>query len=127
MQRQRREDHIALDRNGLPEQVDQLDLRDPLVQKRAGGIAMHGDGTQGAHLGRFDQARAGLSYKVPRPPLRPCAEKLPAPVARPDRAGALDHSTQFASARSEEHTSELQSLMPSSYAVFCLQKKRNKY
>src|SRR3546814_7333224 len=29
------------------------------------------------------------------------------------------------SERSEEHTSELQSLMRSSYAVFCLQKKKN--
>src|SRR3546814_3824167 len=29
-----------------------------------------------------------------------------------------------ASARSEEHTSELQSLMRSSYAVFCLKKKK---
>src|SRR3546814_10387467 len=29
--------------------------------------------------------------------------------------------------RSEEHTSELQSLMRISYAVFCLQKKKNKY
>src|SRR3546814_7195312 len=29
------------------------------------------------------------------------------------------------SARSEEHTSELQSLMRTSYAVFCLQKKKN--
>src|SRR3546814_6406827 len=29
--------------------------------------------------------------------------------------------------RSEEHTSELQSLMRSSYAVFCLKKKKNKY
>src|SRR3546814_4295591 len=28
--------------------------------------------------------------------------------------------------RSEEHTSELQSLMRNSYAVFCLQKKKNK-
>src|SRR3546814_10658753 len=28
--------------------------------------------------------------------------------------------------RSEEHTSELQSLMRHSYAVFCLQKKNNK-
>src|SRR3546814_6645992 len=27
-------------------------------------------------------------------------------------------------ARSEEHTSELQSLMPNSYAVFCLKKKK---
>src|SRR3546814_5768343 len=29
--------------------------------------------------------------------------------------------------RSEEHTSELQSLMRNSYAVFCLKKKRHKY
>src|SRR3546814_4645059 len=30
-------------------------------------------------------------------------------------------------ARSEEHTSELQSLMRISYAVFCLKKKKNQY
>src|SRR3546814_1026904 len=29
--------------------------------------------------------------------------------------------------RSEEHTSELQSLMRSSYAVFCLKKQRTRY
>src|SRR3546814_5542244 len=34
------------------------------------------------------------------------------------------HSNQT-SARSEEHTSELQSLMRISYAVFCLKKKKN--
>src|SRR3546814_4123607 len=34
-------------------------------------------------------------------------------------------SQEFAN-RSEEHTSELQSLMRISYAVFCLNKKRNK-
>src|SRR3546814_2886720 len=32
----------------------------------------------------------------------------------------------FAFKRSEEHTSELQSLMRISYAVFCLKKKNNK-
>src|SRR3546814_10255458 len=32
---------------------------------------------------------------------------------------------QFTQARSEEHTSELQSLMRISYAVFCLKKKNN--
>src|SRR3546814_9452232 len=32
----------------------------------------------------------------------------------------------FAIRRSEEHTSELQSLMRISYAVFCLKKKKNK-
>src|SRR3546814_10158194 len=31
---------------------------------------------------------------------------------------------EFATVRSEEHTSELQSLMRNSYAVFCLKKKK---
>src|SRR3546814_9471250 len=34
-----------------------------------------------------------------------------------------EHGQRVATARSEEHTSELQSLMRISYAVFCLQKK----
>src|SRR3546814_7004616 len=34
---------------------------------------------------------------------------------------------EHGSFRSEEHTSELQSLMRISYAVFCLKKKNNKY
>src|SRR3546814_8901506 len=34
------------------------------------------------------------------------------------------HFTLDATARSEEHTSELQSLMRISYAVFCLKKKK---
>src|SRR3546814_10057510 len=35
------------------------------------------------------------------------------------------HASRRAPARSEEHTSELQSLMRHSYAVFCLKKKKN--
>src|SRR3546814_9670623 len=35
-----------------------------------------------------------------------------------------DRSSRPAKARSEEHTSELQSLMRISYAVFCLKKKK---
>src|SRR3546814_1299783 len=35
-------------------------------------------------------------------------------------------SARFLLQRSEEHTSELQSLMRISYAVFCLKKKKNK-
>src|SRR3546814_15662224 len=43
------------------------------------------------------------------------------------REGAERMSTLSAEdRRSEEHTSELQSLMRSSYAVFCLKKKKNK-
>src|SRR3546814_4537922 len=42
------------------------------------------------------------------------------------RSGAADPSPACAiDARSEEHTSELQSLMRISYAVFCLKKKIN--
>src|SRR3546814_1926099 len=37
--------------------------------------------------------------------------------------GALTQMEQMAWSRSEEHTSELQSLMRISYAVFCLKKK----
>src|SRR3546814_8789363 len=45
------------------------------------------------------------------------------------RKAAFHHRAQllvqFAVDRSEEHTSELQSLMRNSYAVFCLKKKTN--
>src|SRR3546814_4765248 len=45
--------------------------------------------------------------------------RQPGPAGRPDLpAGG------FGEPRSEEHTSELQSLMRISYAVFCLQKKK---
>src|SRR3546814_8929262 len=41
------------------------------------------------------------------------------------RPGAFRASLQSGVDRSEEHTSELQSLMRISYAVFCLKKKKN--
>src|SRR3546814_3226062 len=50
----------------------------------------------------------------------PCAQR---------RAGELipppEMDSRFFYQRSEEHTSELQSLMRISYAVFCLKKKKN--
>src|SRR3546814_7563217 len=47
-------------------------------------------------------------------------------VQRPG-TGARSSSNARPTARSEEHTSELQSLMRISYAVFCLQKKKLQY
>src|SRR3546814_1712434 len=38
---------------------------------------------------------------------------------------ALEEQLALPKSRSEEHTSELQSLMRNSYAVFCLKKKKN--
>src|SRR3546814_10296742 len=51
--------------------------------------------------------------RIARPP--PAATKMTTAPARPDNA--------LSCRRSEEHTSELQSLMRISYAVFCLKKK----
>src|SRR3546814_13434941 len=57
---------------------------------------------------------------------RGCCSTRPSPGARPIAvwpAVLAGHSS--AKMRSEEHTSELQSLMRISYAVFCLKKKKN--
>src|SRR3546814_2329068 len=51
--------------------------------------------------------------------------RTPAGRCPPDGAGGRGADTPCAfPARSEEHTSELQSLMRISYAVFCLKKKK---
>src|SRR3546814_6457248 len=58
-----------------------------------------------------------------------------ATVAADKADGAFNHAkgeitsilqTELESGRSEEHTSELQSLMRISYAVFCLKKQKHK-
>src|SRR3546814_8785638 len=59
---------------------------------------------------------------------------IPIPDATVVRASTLADKSEIAQAlqeqegqtRSEEHTTELQSLMRISYAVFCLKKKNNK-
>src|SRR3546814_16452709 len=61
-------------------------------------------------LGRAYRLRARAGAK-----LASCRVLLPWAYRYPDRIECL--------ARSEEHTSELQSLMRISYAVFCLKKK----
>src|SRR3546814_5550722 len=67
--------------------------------------------------------------KVPPPPptaVEQPSQRSPASVliCTSDGMPAVDQlSTSTGSPRSEEHTSELQSLMRISYAVFCLKKK----
>src|SRR3546814_4494032 len=62
----------------------------------------------------------------------PAQKPMPNPPAESIDHTAMDHTGKdhvmgakpSAVARSEEHTSELQSLMRSSYAVFCCKKKK---
>src|SRR3546814_1061833 len=59
----------------------------------------------------------------PAPPL-PIRLFITAPCTPPSlRGGLCDSAASTSPLRSEEHTSELQSLMRISYAVFCLKKK----
>src|SRR3546814_3670767 len=54
------------------------------------------------------------------------ASALHSVSARHDRRRRPHSGSSFGVTRSEEHTSELQSLMRISYAVFCLKKKKKK-
>src|SRR3546814_1751346 len=64
-----------------------------------------------------------------RPPVR--AAPLPSPVRSPPEPASASSPARSVLAgvarRSEEHTSELQSLMRISYAVFCLKKTRGQH
>src|SRR3546814_6115593 len=68
--------------------------------------------------------RPCLARQCPRTGQCAAARRGPA-RRRPDRACRPAHHRR-AAARSEEHTSELQSLMRISYAVFCLKTKNTK-
>src|SRR3546814_7609244 len=70
---------------------------------------------RGAHAGELPAAL--------RPPARRAGQ--PAISLRLALAGAAEAAPARSAPRSEEHTSELQSLMRISYAVFCLKKKKN--
>src|SRR3546814_8312986 len=77
---------------------------------------------------QYARPHQGVVHSARRlPPLadRPNHQALPAPHVTAGKdlvhAGGV---TQGIRRRSEEHTSELQSLMRISYAVFCLEKKK---
>src|SRR3546814_5729623 len=62
------------------------------------------------------------------PSARRCASLSPTSTTSGFRSGSRRHDDERCDhrRRSEEHTSELQSLMRISYAVFCLKKKKKK-
>src|SRR3546814_1661302 len=74
---------------------------------------------------RCPPACRGRGQRGADPAVRSCEDR--SGQYRPDRRRRRGGGGwAVARARSEEHTSELQSLMRISYAVFCLKKKKNK-
>src|SRR3546814_6841585 len=67
--------------------------------------------------------RSGVRRRRAGTAARLCGRRGAARLRQQFGARAVDRAGR---ARSEEHTSELQSLMRISYAVFCLKKKKNK-
>src|SRR3546814_2628282 len=72
----------------------------------------------------IDRGDRGHRHR-PAPPIGPAIEELPH-ILDPVRVAADQIGDDVIAKRSEEHTSELQSLMRISYAVFCLKKKKSK-
>src|SRR3546814_9803520 len=91
--------------------------RDPCGQggPRHGSGADRPNGCRGTTFTRADPAHGGSGRGLVR-------------TGRDRHCGCSVHSMEHlgSRARSEEHTSELQSLMRTSYAVFCLKKKKKK-
>src|SRR3546814_4855065 len=92
-------------------------------RQRPGQLGVERGLRAGRAVGRADDRRCDL-----RQPQR--RRQLPAEIETGERGqfgvvAAVDESGLAERRRSEEHTSELQSLMRISYAVFCLKKKKN--
>src|SRR3546814_2086757 len=94
-----------------------LDRRDDARQRMAARRRTPDGRGRVRARGRDDRGRPPL----PRRQLATLPAGLLAPAAHRDGAAAA--GLQSGGGRSEEHTSELQSLMRISYAVFCLKKK----
>src|SRR3546814_6666142 len=90
----------------------------PTLFRSDGAYRLHHRRHSGARHGQGEARAVGLEIATDRPELPRCAD--------PRRMQDRDHARfDLQEGRSEEHTSELQSLMRISYAVFCLKKKKN--
>src|SRR3546814_4777436 len=104
---------VKLSRDGVP-----ILLHDDTVQRTSGGVGNAADKTL-AELAEIDfGAWHSRDY---------AGEPIPTlySIAAYTRANDIHSNIEIKPHRSEEHTSELQSLMRISYAVFCLKKKKN--
>src|SRR3546814_1940718 len=71
------------------------------------------------------ESRSVCSCRLWRGPPSPHSTSSASSISRAAPGSMVSRVRAVGSTRSEEHTSELQSLMRISYAVFCLKKKKN--
>src|SRR3546814_7600610 len=90
-----------------------------------GGQHRASDRTGGSDDGNL-VAHVLVSSRTARPHRPPAASaaRFLRQIGTAGNRGGPHPATSLSSSRSEEHTSELQSLMRISYAVFCLKKKK---
>src|SRR3546814_3550128 len=98
----------------------------PNVHGDSSPLSMAGGDGCGWPAGREHYIRPGFGLKHRQNAERACAINRLVPVLRAQLGKHLGNIPfdRFVAERSEEHTSELQSLMRISYAVFCLKKKK---
>src|SRR3546814_8184107 len=97
-----------------------------MMEKIGVMVCGHGSRDEGA-VSEFEAVARGIRARLPQYPVESGFLEFATPIIREGldklRAGGV---TRCLAVRSEEHTSELQSLMRISYAVFCLKKKKPK-
>src|SRR3546814_1345405 len=76
-----------------------------------------------AHSEKFESVLLGVDFSATEAALVDCLVDVPNAYVAKNRPGCFHPKIFYF--RSEEHTSELQSLMRISYAVFCLKKKNS--
>src|SRR3546814_1730686 len=103
---------------------DEIDAERPLRQRLGSGdfsvekLGRHRPARNHAESARIRYGRDQMAF---RHPAHRAAEDRGVGAKK---VASARHQLRKAAARSEEHTSELQSLMRISYAVFCLKKKK---
>src|SRR3546814_10445306 len=94
--------------------------------RKFSGACASGAGWGGGDEGGDSEDKGAFAGVPPSRSIRASSPGSGSPAAWTTRSSAISQAS-IGMARSEEHTSELQSLMRISYAVFCLKKKkRNK-
>src|SRR3546814_10724234 len=96
------------------------DLARPISQGRK---ARNASGSARSRMRKCPGPKPSRTSAAAMPPVRIRIEAMFRRL-RPGKAAAVRSFRQNRRRRSEEHTSELQSLMRISYAVFCLKKKK---